>query len=118
MRPLIDAGSGAATLPSSRSMRATTVVDRLARASQRLDARRFARRGERSAGAIAKVWATLKVLIALPITVPATVVGGWRATINHLRAKDTMAELPGVIAALDRGGDLPDGWGRLRRLDA
>src|SRR6478735_5292898 len=118
MRPLIDAGSGAATLPSSRSMRATTVVDRLARAARRLDARRFARRGERSAGAIAKTWATLKLLLAIPVALPASVVIGWRAAIGHLRAKATMADLPGVVERLDRGGDLPEGWGRLRRLDA
>jgi hypothetical protein len=97
---------------------AVAVVDALGRSADRLDARRWRRRGGRSPGAVAKTWATTKVLASLPITPPVTLLIGWRAAANHLRAKQTMASLPDLVAAVCRGEETPPGFGRLRRLDA
>jgi hypothetical protein len=71
-----------------------------------------------STGALARSWATAKVLALLPVVAPGTLLVGWRAAVNHVRAREVMGALPAVVAAIERGDDPPRWAGRLQRLDA
>lgn len=86
------------------------------RFADRDDSRRALPGDPRRIGWVATLWASLKLLVAVPLSVPGVLLVGWRAALNHIRAKETMAALPKLIAALGSPG--PATPPRVVRIDA
>jgi hypothetical protein len=98
--------------------RTERIVDTIGGWADRVDQRRAGRGRGNAPGALAVAWATTKLILATPVAPIGFAITGWRAIVNHERAKRTMAMLPGLLVALEQGDAIPPDMGQVLRLDA